>query len=112
MSDSQRQVRESAYAKVIFKQENLPGYVRDISKKGCQIDLLSEVDWKEGDKKKIVIIPEEEVGFAPVHGTVEIRWLRQNELYYSIGVQFISVQDEDSKKNYINLLTYFESKKK
>lgn len=111
MSGSDRPNREKAYAKVIFKAENLPGYVRDISNMGCRIDLLKAVSWEIGEKKKIVIVPEEDVGFSPVHGTVEVRWLKEGEIYYSVGVQFISVQDEVSKENYKSLLKYFENKK-
>ena len=110
MNENTRASREKAYAKVIFKDENLPGYVRDISKKGCRIDLVKKVSWNTGEKKKIVIVPEEHIGFSPVHGTVEIRWMKEGEIYTSVGVQFLSVQDEDSKKNYQFLLHFFESK--
>jgi hypothetical protein len=108
MDQNSRTEREKCYAKVIFKDENLPGYVRDISKKGCRLDLLEEVSWEPGTKKKIVIIPEEEVGFSPVHGTVEIRWIKKKDIYWSIGTEILSVQDETSKENYISLLQYFE----
>jgi hypothetical protein len=110
MNEQKRDSRDRAYAKVIFPEDNLPGYVRDISKTGCRIDLVKKVSWTTGEKKKIVIVPEEHVGFAPVHGTVEVRWLRPGEIYNSVGVRFISVQDEDSKKNYKFLLKFFESK--
>lgn len=110
MDEKTRASREKAYAKVIFKEENLPGYVRDISKQGCRIDLLKPVDWESGERKKLVIVPEEHVGFSPVHGTVEIRWIKRGELFHSLGVKFVSVADEDSKKNYLFLLRFFESK--
>ena len=112
MSGNQRQDREKAYAKVLFIDENLPGYVRDLSTQGCQIDLLQEASWEVGERKKIVIIPEEDIGFAPVHGTIEIRWLKPKEIYYSVGVKFVSLKDADAKENYKRIIRFFQSKKK
>ena len=111
MNMQQRTEREKCYAKVIFKEDNLPGYVRDISSKGCRFDLLNEIDLETKTKKKVVIIPEEEVGFSPVHGTVEIRWIKKQEIYWTVGTQLVSVQDESSKENYKKLLKYFEKMK-
>ena len=112
MNNTNRSERENCYAKVIFKESNTPGYVRDISSTGCRFDLLESVSWDIGEKKKVVIIPEEEVGFSPIHGTVEIRWIKKKDIYWSIGSLLISVKDEDSKKNYRLLLNYFNDMKK
>lgn len=104
-----RKEREKCYAKIIFKDTNTPGYVRDISSGGFRFELLEDVDWEIGSKRKVVIVPEEEIGFAPVHGSVEIRWKRSEGVFVSLGAKLVSVQDSYSLENYKLLMKYFKA---
>lgn len=104
-----RKEREKCYAKVIFKETNTPGYVRDISTGGFRFELLQDVDWEIGSKKKVVIVPEEEIGFAPVHGSVEIRWKKSEGKFVDLGAKLVSVQDTYSLENYKLLMKYFKT---
>lgn len=108
MDNKIRKEREKCYAKVIFKETNTPGYVRDISTGGVRFDLLEGTDWEIGSTQKVVIVPEEEIGFSPIHGTVEIRWKKNGELFQSIGARFVSVKDKHSQENYKHLIKYFK----
>ncbi|MFP4564161.1 MAG: PilZ domain-containing protein [Spirochaetia bacterium] len=108
-SNAARKEREKCYAKVIFKDTNTPGYVRDISTGGFRFELLKDVDWEIGSSKKVVIVPEEEIGFAPVHGSVEIRWKRSEGVFINIGAKLVSVQDKYSLENYKLLMKYFKT---
>lgn len=109
-SNAARKEREKCYAKVIFKDTNTPGYVRDISTGGFRFELLKDVDWEIGSTRKVVIVPEEEIGFAPVHGSVEIRWKRSEGVFIDIGAKFVSVQDKYSLENYKLLMKYFKTR--
>jgi len=104
-----RKEREKCYAKVIFKKTNTPGYVRDISSGGFRFELLEDVGWEIGERRKVVIVPEEEIGFAPVHGTVEIRWKRPAGVFIDVGTKLVSVQDTYSLENYKLLMKYFKA---
>ena len=104
-----RKEREKCYAKVIFKETKTPGYVRDISTGGFRFELLEDVDWEVGSKRKVVIVPVEEIGFAPVHGSVEIRWKRSQGVFIDLGAKLVSVQDKYSLENYKLLMKYFKT---
>ena len=108
METKQRPTREKCYAKAIFEDGNLPGYVRDISIKGCRIDVIDDLEFEPGEKKKITIIPEHSIGIGNVRGTFEMRWKRKEGMYYLTGSQIISVRDAESKKNYKALLQYYQ----
>ncbi len=103
------QTRKQGYAKVLFIQESVPGYLRDFNSEGMKIELLEPVAWKTGDKKKAAIIPQEEIGIGKIAGTLEIRWQRKEDFYFSMGCRIISVKDASSQNNYKKLLKYFKS---
>lgn len=105
---SKRSDRETCYAKALILENNLPGYVRDISQTGCRIDLINSVDWEPGDNIKVAIIPDPSLEIGSFRGTLEIRWVKKSEIYYLVGAQIISVKDEESRKNYKRLLHYYE----
>jgi len=102
-----RSSREKGYAKVLFEKENIPGYLRDFSPKGCRIELVESISLDQGEKRKVRIIPEEIIGIGPIIGTLEIRWLKKENIFTVIGSRLLSVKDEESKKNYKSLLVYY-----
>ena len=107
MTEKERTIRETCYAKILFLEENIPGYVKDISATGCRIDIPSAVRWEAGQRKSIIIIPEEPLPIEPIKGVVEIRWIKQVDMFFKCGMHVISVNDEASKENYAKLLAYY-----
>ncbi|MEW5816340.1 MAG: PilZ domain-containing protein [Spirochaetota bacterium] len=101
--------RKKCYAKILFKDDNTVGYLRDISPKGCRIDVPTEITLRAGEKKAIIIIPEEELNIPPIHGTVEVRWSDKKELFWVIGSFLKSVRDREALKNYQLLLEYYKN---
>ena len=61
------------------------------------------------NKKKAAIIHKEEIGIGKIEGTLEIRWQRKEDFYFSMGCRIISVKDASSQNNYKKLLKYFKS---
>lgn len=108
MSDENRSIREKCYAKVVFHDGNIPGYVRDISESGCRIDILEKTPWDRGELKKFSLFPEHMLHIGPIHGTLEIRWTRSEKFFLLMGTKIKSVKDETSKKNYNLLLDYYK----
>lgn len=108
MTDKARTPRETCYAKILFLEDNIPGYIKDISTTGCRIDIPSDVAWEIGQRKKIIIIPEEPLAIDPIKGTVEIRWIKKVEMFYKCGMQVVSVKDLHSKESYRKLLLYYK----
>lgn len=108
MTDKPRTQREICYAKIMFLEDNIPGYIKDISTTGCRIDIPSDVSWEIGQRKKIIIISEEALAIDPIKGTVEIRWIKKVDMFNKCGMQVVSVKDIQSKDNYRKLLLYYK----
>lgn len=110
MDQSRRvKTREKCYAKVWFPEVNAPGYLRDISTKGCRIELIAPQPWDTGDALRIEIIPEDVMGMGNVTGTIEIRWTKNDDFYWTVGSKFLSVKDKESLENYKQLLAYYKT---
>jgi hypothetical protein len=109
MTESKRKAqREKCYAKVWIKNENLPGYLRDISSIGCKLEFLMPVSWKEGDRKKLMIIPEPETGLKPEEIDIEIKWQKKEEGFYSIGGLLLDISGGKGNSNFEALLNYYK----
>ena len=74
MDQSRRtKTREKCYAKIWFPEADAPGYLRDISSKGCRIELITPQSWKTNDTMRVEIIPDDIMEMGRVVGTIEIR---------------------------------------
>jgi hypothetical protein len=101
--------REKCYAKVWFPEINAPGYLRDISSKGCRIELLQPQSWKTGDEMRVELIPDDIMKIGNVIGTIEIRWTKNEDFYWTVGSKFVSVKNNESLENYKQLLAYYQT---
>ncbi|RKX75861.1 MAG: hypothetical protein DRP87_13540 [Spirochaetes bacterium] len=110
MENSRRtDFRKKCYAKLLFKDDSIPGYLRDISKQGCRVEILESPPWQPGERKKFVILPEKEIDISPVHGTLEIRWIKKEDFYWTLGSKILSLKDRESLNNYRALLSYYQN---
>ena len=110
MEFKQRDAREKCYAKVIFLEEGVPGYVRDISESGIKIDILQAIPWSKGDIISVRIIPTEELNIETFLCSVEIRWLQKGDPFNSLGAEVKDFEGVDSREKYNSLLGYYTSK--
>lgn len=112
MDQSRRaKTREKCYAKVWFPEADTPGYLRDISSKGCRIELLKPQKWETNDTMRVEIIPDDIMEIGNVTGTIEIRWTKTEDFYWAVGSKFVSVKDKQSLENYKKILHYYKSMK-
>ncbi len=105
--EHRKEKRFVSYAKVILVGKESLGYLRDLNSLGCQIDFIEPPSIETGDQIQIRIIPNEELNLPNIQLVLTIRWMKQDEIYYSIGGALSEAPNEHSEA-YQELLTYFK----
>jgi hypothetical protein len=105
--EKRREKRFISYAKVILIGKDSLGYLRDINSLGCQIDFIEPPALQTGDQIEIQIMPNEELSLPNIRLSLNVKWMRQDTVYYSIGGSLSQVPDE-YREAYQKLLSYFK----
>ena len=105
-AEQRRHERAAAQAKAIFVDTKTPGYLRDLSTSGCQIAFMTPVPVKEGQTVTIQIVPNHDPEAAPFHMQLEVRWLRNDPLWFLIGGKTRGVTPLDSE-SFKKLVDYY-----
>ena len=85
-AESRRETRIPAYAKVLFLEGRIPGYLRDVSPNGCRIALLepARIGWP-GALLSVRLLPPEESGIPPFEARLQVCWLLGDSVYRTLG---------------------------
>lgn len=85
--NKRKEEREPCYGKLLFLNQEIPGYIRDISENGMRVNVprpfIPQVN--PLDTYKVQILPEGETVFEPFSAEIEIRWIRTDPLFTTIG---------------------------
>jgi hypothetical protein len=106
-NEQRRSPRTKTYAKVIFDESGTPGYLRDLSREGCQLALIRTLSVQKGDSLTVSVLPVEELGIPRFSLTVEIMWTRTDPVYFLVGAIIAPVTDTESEKRLEELFTYY-----
>jgi len=86
MSAEQRNVaRLKTHAKILIKGWEIPGYLRDLSREGCQLSLIRPLELKREDALVVAVLPDEEAGIAPFSFFVQVLWTRADPVFFNLG---------------------------
>ena len=96
--ERRNQKRLSCYAKVLMLNINKPGYLRDITEHGCHIDLVETCEIKAGAQVQIIISPMDDLNVFPFKINLLIKWVKEGELYFHLGGEFVSIPESAKKK--------------
>jgi len=107
-SEQRRDKRELSYAKIWVEEDQVPGYVHDMAKGGCRIEIPVPVEWQKGERKAIKVIPEDELEIPSFALVIEIRWFETEQIYCSAGVKVVEPIGNDVREHYEKLLAYYE----
>ena len=98
MSDEHRSLRRvHTYAKAFLVEEKMPGYVRNLSRSGCQIALLKRIPLKRGDNLMVQVIPGDEIGIPPFMIALQVAWIQPDPFYYLIGGKTTTPSAEENR---------------
>ncbi len=108
--NKRKEKREPCYGKLIFQATDVPAYIRDISEQGMRIDvpLPFEPMVNPLDVCAVKILPEGDALFEPFTAEIEIRWIRTDPLFTSIGAR-LNCLEEGKKMAYDTLLSLYRS---
>ncbi len=104
--------RSYTYAKVIFLDFDIIGYLRDISKEGIRLEVFDKFNLEEGLQSLTTIIPHKDLGIHPFNVESELRWLRENGPTLSLGLKLVSFSDEKAEQSFTRLREIFHTERK
>jgi len=106
-TEKREETRNKVYAKVISMKDNTPGYLRDLSKSGCQISFIKPIKVEKGDALTLHIIPGEEIGIADFKIFLEILWTHFDSFYFSVGGRVSPLPGAENQQQLNNLYAYY-----
>ena len=106
-SELRKHPRVSGYAKAILLGHMTPGYVRDLSRHGCQIAFMQAVPVAVGELITIRVIAEHDPSLPPFEVALRVRWVKPDSIWFALGGEVESLQDPESEAVYDKLLGYY-----
>jgi hypothetical protein len=106
-SDQRRDPRVSSYAKALLLTPPAPGYIRDLSRTGCQVAFMQPVPAAVGDLLTLRVIAEHDPSIQPFLIKLHVRWLRQDPIWFAVGAQIDPFEDSDSQASFEKLVSYY-----
>jgi hypothetical protein len=104
MKNQRKTRRNKTYAKVLLEISGTLGYLRDLSKEGCQLAFIGDPVLSQGTVVGISVLPAEEMGIPRFSMEVQIMWTRTDPVYYLAGGLITSTQDDEKLAE---LLAYY-----
>jgi hypothetical protein len=92
--DQRRDPRSKTYAKVLLADSGTLGYLRDLSKEGCQLALIGNPLVETGTVVSVDVLPGEEMEIARFSIDVQIMWTRKDPVYLLTGGLITCTQDK------------------
>ena len=92
--EKRKNPRNKAYAKVLLAQNGTLGYLRDLSKEGCQLAFIGNPKAARDSIVSLEVLPSEEMGIPRFSMEVQIMWTREDPVYHLAGGLITSTQDK------------------
>jgi hypothetical protein len=105
--EQRKSTRNKTYAKVFLEDSSTPGYLRDLSRDGCQLAMIRPLSVQKGDSLTLSVLPAEEMGIPRFSIIVEIIWTRIDPVYFLVGAVIDSVNDTESEERLGELFKYY-----
>jgi hypothetical protein len=105
--ENRKQPRVSGYAKALLLGPMAPGWVRDLSRSGCQVAFMQAVDVKVGDTVMLKIIAEHDPSIAPFEIRLHVRWMKPDPIWHSFGGEIDSPAGSEGVEVFEKLVDYY-----
>jgi hypothetical protein len=106
-NEQRRDPRVSSYAKAFLITPPAPGYMRDLSRTGCQVAFMQPVPAAVGDMLTLRVIAEHDPSIQPFLIKLRVRWLKQDPIWFAMGAQIEPIDDPSSREAFDKLVTYY-----
>jgi hypothetical protein len=108
-TEQRKDPRVPSYAKAVFVDRQIPGYIRDLSRSGCQVSFMQPVPAAVGDLITVQVIAEHDPSIVPFHIRLRVRRVIEDALWYSLGTQVEAISDPKEKGAFDRLVSYYSA---
>ena len=91
--DQRKNPRNKTYAKVLLADSGTLGYLRDLSKEGCQFAFIGNPRVEKDTVLGVEVLPAEEMQIPRFSMEVQIMWTREDPVYHLAGGLITSTRD-------------------
>jgi hypothetical protein len=106
-TDQRKSPRASSYAKALLLEPQALGYVRDLSRSGCQVAFMQSVEVATGDLITLRIIAEHDPSLAPFELQLRVRWVKRDPLWFALGGEIDTIEDARGAEAFDRLVMYY-----
>ena len=106
-AENRHQPRVSGYAKALLVGANTPGYIRDLSRTGCQVAFVQAVSAVPGDLIKIRVIDEHDPSVPQFDINLRVRRVQPDALWCVMGGEIESVSGHEDENAFAKLVEYY-----
>jgi len=92
--DHRKNPRNKTYAKVLLADSGALGYLRDLSREGCQLAFIGNPLVEKGTVVNVEVLPVEEMDIPRFSMEVQIMWTRNDPVYHLAGGLITSTQNK------------------
>jgi hypothetical protein len=106
-AENRHQPRVSGYAKALLVGPNTPGYIRDLSRTGCQVAFVQAVPAVAGDLIKVRVIDEHDPSVPQFDINLRVRRIQPDALWCVLGGEIESVSGHEDENVFAKLVEYY-----
>ena len=106
-SELRKNPRVSGYAKALLVGQMTPGYIRDLSRSGCQVAFMQSVAAAAGDLITVRVIAEHDPSIPPFEISLRVRWVKPDPLWWTLGGEIESVGGHEAQDIFEKLVDYY-----
>jgi hypothetical protein len=106
-TEQRKDPRVPGYAKAVFVDRQIPGYIRDLSRSGCQVSFMQPIPAVVGDLITVQVIAEHDPTIAPFNVRLRVRRVVSDTLWHTLGTQIETIFDDKDAKAFEKLVTYY-----
>ena len=107
--DKRKHPRIVGYAKAVVAGAMTPGYIRDLSRTGCQVSFMQPISAATGSLLKMDVIAEHDPTIAPFQLCIRVRWLKADPPWYSLGGEIETLSCRADEECFERLVAYYET---
>ena len=108
-TEQRKDPRVPGYAKAVFVDGQIPGYIRDLSRSGCQVSFMQPVPAAVGDLITVQVIAEHDPSIVPFLVRLRVRRVIEDALWHSLGTEIESIFDPKEAQAFDALVSYYSS---
>jgi hypothetical protein len=107
VSEHRLQPRVSGYAKALLIGPNTPGYIRDLSRTGCQVAFVQSVGAVAGDLIKIRVIAEHDQTIPQFQICLRVRRIKPDPIWCVVGGEIEAMAGHEDQAVFEKLVDYY-----